>query len=165
MGKLQLMPGCDEEQSLEHEILGVLNQIRTTASEVTFHPSLHGLGSTAPCSYHLCWQCLEGLRNPDSPRKGELSLYSAMFKQAFHSLADSIPNHGPRLYCIGADYGPCYAAEVPQGLPSASVFWMGPRIQSVRMELLRSLQLVMFTGLECQDWPSACEARKGDDLL
>ena len=33
-GKLQLMPGCDEEQSLEHEILGVLNQIRTTASEV-----------------------------------------------------------------------------------------------------------------------------------
>lgn len=40
MGKLQLMPGCDEEQSLEHEILGVLNQIRTTASEVTFHPSL-----------------------------------------------------------------------------------------------------------------------------
>ena len=35
MGKLQLMPGCDEDQSLEHEILGVLNQIRTTASEVT----------------------------------------------------------------------------------------------------------------------------------
>ena len=34
MGKLQLMPGCDEDQSLEHEILGVLNQIRTTASEV-----------------------------------------------------------------------------------------------------------------------------------
>lgn len=34
LGKLQLMPGCDEEQSLEHEILGVLNQIRTTASEV-----------------------------------------------------------------------------------------------------------------------------------
>ena len=34
MGKLQLMPGCDEDQSLELEILGVLNQIRTTASEV-----------------------------------------------------------------------------------------------------------------------------------
>ncbi|CAK0785283.1 hypothetical protein CVIRNUC_008489 [Coccomyxa viridis] len=33
MGKLQLMPGCDEDQSLELEILGVLNQIRTTASE------------------------------------------------------------------------------------------------------------------------------------
>lgn len=69
-----------------------------------------------------------------------------MFKQP---LADSIPNHGPRLYCIGADYGSCYAAEVPQGLPSASVFWMGPCIQSVRMELPRSLQLVIFTGLEC----------------
>ena len=34
VGKLQLMPGCDEDQSLELEILGVLNQIRTTASEV-----------------------------------------------------------------------------------------------------------------------------------
>ena len=47
LGKLQLMPGCDEEQSLEHEILGVLNQIRTTASEV-WTPGIHCHGFTPP---------------------------------------------------------------------------------------------------------------------
>ena len=43
LGKLQLMPGCDEEQSLEHDILGVLNQIRTTASEVRSAGPCHDL--------------------------------------------------------------------------------------------------------------------------
>ncbi len=33
-GKLQLLPGCDEEQSLEHAVMGVLNRIRNTASDV-----------------------------------------------------------------------------------------------------------------------------------
>ena len=49
LGKLQLMPGCDEEQSLEHEILGVLNQIRTTASEV----SVAGLGHDNTTTSHI----------------------------------------------------------------------------------------------------------------
>lgn len=33
-GKLQLLPGCDEEQSLEHAVMGVLNRVRNTASDV-----------------------------------------------------------------------------------------------------------------------------------
>jgi hypothetical protein len=33
-GKLQLLAGCDEEQSLEHAVMGVLNRVRNTASDV-----------------------------------------------------------------------------------------------------------------------------------
>ncbi len=53
LGKLQLMPGCDEEQSLEHEILGVLNQIRTTASEVKPACLFHCHTQPRPARLHL----------------------------------------------------------------------------------------------------------------
>jgi hypothetical protein len=33
-GRLTLLAGCDEEQSLEHAVMGVLNRVRNTASEV-----------------------------------------------------------------------------------------------------------------------------------
>lgn len=33
-GKMTLMAGCNEEQSLEHAVMGVLNRIRNTASDV-----------------------------------------------------------------------------------------------------------------------------------
>ena len=33
-GKLTLLPGCNEEQSLEQSVMGVLNRIRNTASDV-----------------------------------------------------------------------------------------------------------------------------------
>jgi hypothetical protein len=35
-GKLTLLAGCDTEQSLEHAVMGVLNRIRNTASDVRF---------------------------------------------------------------------------------------------------------------------------------
>ncbi len=33
-GKLALLAGCNEEQSLEQSVMGVLNRIRNTASDV-----------------------------------------------------------------------------------------------------------------------------------
>ncbi len=33
-GKLTLLAGCNEEQSLEQSVMGVLNRIRNTASDV-----------------------------------------------------------------------------------------------------------------------------------
>ena len=50
------MPGCDEEQSLEHEILGVLNQIRTTASEVILYALLVRL-ITCCCTLSASYIC------------------------------------------------------------------------------------------------------------
>ena len=50
-GKLTLLAGCDTEQSLEHAVMGVLNRIRNTASDVRGMPppmhALHPLVHTA----------------------------------------------------------------------------------------------------------------------
>jgi len=71
MGKLQLMPGCDEEQSLEHEILGVLNQIRTTASEVTFHPFFAWPWKHAPMSISPVLAMHGGAAQPGFSMEGQ----------------------------------------------------------------------------------------------
>lgn len=42
-GQLQLVPGCNQEESLEHSVTGVLNQIRQDAADVgtPAHPYAH----------------------------------------------------------------------------------------------------------------------------
>ena len=51
-GQLQLVPGCNQEESLEHSVKGVLNQIRQDAADVGT-----SLAHSIPCSLARSLAC------------------------------------------------------------------------------------------------------------